>query len=90
MQGTWVDHSGNKGGHDMGTALQRELSEWRLWWMRGVVVLAAVLSLVLTLILTLLDLLVRLLTRMARLRSRDIGRVDRVDRGSSPVSVPSA
>jgi H+/Cl- antiporter ClcA len=44
MQETWVDHSGNKGGHDMGTALQRELSDWRLWWMRGAVVLAAIVA----------------------------------------------
>jgi H+/Cl- antiporter ClcA len=44
MTETWVDHNGIGAGHDMETALRREVSDWRLWWMRGVVVLAAVVA----------------------------------------------
>jgi H+/Cl- antiporter ClcA len=44
MTETSVDDSGNSAGHNIETALRREVSDWRLWWMRGVVVLAAVLA----------------------------------------------
>ena len=39
-----MDDSGNGAGHDIETALRREVSDWRLWSMRGVVVLAAVVA----------------------------------------------
>lgn len=38
------DGHGHGGGHNIETALRREVSDWRLWWMRGVVVLAAVVA----------------------------------------------
>ena len=46
MTETWVDHKGNDGapGHSIETALRREVSDWRVWWMRGVVVVAAIVA----------------------------------------------
>ena len=41
-----MDHNGNGSGngHNINDALRREVSDWRLWWARGAVVLAAIVA----------------------------------------------